>query len=186
MRKFWKIFGGVILITLLAFAALIIYMGTHLVVTQAPEKADLIVLLGGGGPDRAETAARLYREGWAPLVLMSGYPSECNYYAQVLIENGVSAKDIIFDDKATTTQTNGLNSSQIIKSRGLHKILLVTSWFHSSRSYRIFHKYLPDVDIISVPTEEPKPWTREEYNRARTEILSGLRNWYLHGIPLLK
>lgn len=45
---------------------LIAFAGRHLAtLAQSPEKADLIVALGGDGGSRVLTAAKLYREGWA-------------------------------------------------------------------------------------------------------------------------
>lgn len=168
-----------------ALLALSLYLAAHVEVSHPPQKSDLIVLLGGDARTRAPAAAKLYREGWAGKILVSGYPSDCSANRALLVRNGVPESDILCEDQSTTTQTNGRNSSLIILQRRDRRILLVTSWYHSSRSCRIFRKYLPEsVQIVSVPTEAPTSWSRRDYLHVGREVLKGLRNWVLHGVPL--
>ena len=184
--KKWLRYAILVLGVLALFGTLLtLYIGTHLVVEDPLQKADIIVLLGGDTSDRAPIAAILYFEGWAPKVLISGLPGECEDNARLLIERGVPREAIIFDDKSTSTQTNGLNCSKIINDLGLHKIILVTSWYHSSRSCRIFRKYLlSDIAIVSIPSATPQVWTVREYQDLKSEILKSYRNWALFGIPV--
>ncbi|CAN5489856.1 hypothetical protein BH09VER1_BH09VER1_51710 [soil metagenome] len=179
-------------LTLATFLSLLIcavfgvtYLATHVTRVQAPEKSDFLVVLGGDTADRAPVAARLFREGWAPKVLISGFPDECRDNARVLMESGVPASAILFDEKSTTTQTNGVYSAAILKNAGAQRVILVTSWYHSGRSVRIFRKYLPvAIKIISVPSATPQKWTRQWYESVRSEVIKSMRDWWNFGIPL--
>src|SRR5690606_7647656 len=72
------------------YIAGLVAAGFLLVERNAPESADVIVVLGGDGRPRAERAAGLWNEGLAPLVLATGY-GDCNFVRAVLIAEGVDA-----------------------------------------------------------------------------------------------
>lgn len=184
MKKLLRLALVLFALAILGGAGLTIYLGTHLVVRQIPEKSDLIILLGGNTADRAPIAARLYREGWSPKILVSGFPAECRDNAHALMLEGVPSKDIIFEDNSSTTRINALYCGRIIKSQKLHRIILVTSWYHSSRSARTFAKYLPDISIISISSVAPSSWGVNDYKHVRWEILGSFKNWMLFGVPL--
>lgn len=177
--------SGTALVATAAFLVWAFYLAAHVVVSHPPQNADLIVLLGGNARERAPVAARLYREGWAGRILISGNRSECEDTGELLVRNGVPASAILYEIHSTTTQTNGWNSRAIIAQMHVRRILLVTSWYHSSRSFRIFRKYLPDdVQIVSVPTEAPAVWSKKDYFHVGREVLKSFRNRVLHGVPL--
>ena len=75
-----------------------------LIVDQPPQKADAIVVLGGGSGDREATGARLYAEGYAPLVITTGSKFSLPGLSQVtfaqlsaleLMRRGVPASAIV-------------------------------------------------------------------------------------------
>lgn len=129
-------------------------------------QADAIVVLGGGtsrGPaapgqapqlsvasDRLLYAARLFREGKAPLILFSGgvaplvadrpQGSEAESAATLLQEWAVPGQAILLENKSRNTRENALFSRQILQSRGVSHILLVTSAFHMPRASAVFRK----------------------------------------------
>ena len=41
-------------------------------VENVPEKADAIMVVGGGFPELAETAAQLWKDNYAPFILVGG------------------------------------------------------------------------------------------------------------------
>ena len=47
-------------------------IGDYIFVEDEPKEADIILIPGNGYPQMAEQAARLYRDGYAPVVLPSG------------------------------------------------------------------------------------------------------------------
>ena len=123
--------------------------------------ADAVVVLGGafssghgewpypdagGNVDRYWHAARIFRAGKAPVVILSGgrAPSrregwtEAESGAIFLADMGVPRSAMVLDTKALTTRENAVNVDRIITERGLGSILLVTSASHMHRSVAAF------------------------------------------------
>lgn len=142
--------------------------------TQTLPKAEAIVVLGGGikpqlpprpwidvaeGGDRPIYAAQLYREGKAPLVVLSGGriewqgggPPESEDMAKLLDVLGVPRSAILEDRTSLNTYENAVNVKQILQARGIRRVLLVTSAMHMPRAIAIFRKQ--GIDAIPAPTD---------------------------------
>ena len=65
------ILASVVLLLILAIAVIFFGVGRWLVVENALEKSQAIVVLSGAMPQRALEAARLFREGYAPQVWLT-------------------------------------------------------------------------------------------------------------------
>jgi uncharacterized SAM-binding protein YcdF (DUF218 family) len=120
-----------------------------IVKTELPA-ADAIVVLSGSSTylERADWAARLYREGRAPVViltddkLISGWngAEERNPYfyelaAKELQKRGVPAEKIrIVSQPALGTYYESLNVREYASSHKLRRLLIVTSAYHSRRA----------------------------------------------------
>lgn len=125
---------------------------------QAVPKAQAIVVLGGGvdgaGPahpepdlgqaaDRVWHAARLYRAGKSPLVLLSGgteptlqQTSEAEAMRVLLRDLGVPDSAILLEELSRTTEENARFSAALLRQRGVQTVLLVTSALHMKRALR--------------------------------------------------
>lgn len=136
---------------------------------------DAIVVLGGAmeaakpperlypdlnaAADRVWHAARLFRAGKAPLILVSGgnLPwsgidrPEAAVIAELLQEFGVPATAIVLEPNSRTTRENRDNSLLILHSLGVHRILLVTSALHMPRALALFEA--TDLEAIPAPTD---------------------------------
>jgi len=127
--------------------------------------ADAIVVLGGSlhqidrrrptaelteGSDRILFAARLYRAGKAPLVLMTGgnisfmstpeQAPEALLMAELAHEFGVPRSALLTETASQNTRENAVLSAPILRTHGVRRILLVTSAFHMPRSVAIFRR----------------------------------------------
>lgn len=145
----------------------------HLPTGELPT-ADAIVVLGGAtksalsprpwvevseAGDRILYAAKLYRDGKAPKVILSGgriewqgpANSESADMAQLLEPMGVPKTAILQDPNALNTRENAVNVKQIMQEQGIRRILLVTSALHMPRSVLIFKKL--GIDPIPAPTD---------------------------------
>lgn len=142
---------------------------------DAVPEADVIIVLGGGteaatpprsfvefnsAGDRVFAAARLYREGKAPTILLSGGniswltdsdSTPADQMAEILSFLGVPSSDMILEDTSRNTQENVLNAKEIIADNGYEKILLVTSAMHMPRSVKLFEKQ--GVEVIPIPVD---------------------------------
>ena len=122
-------------------------------------KADAIVLLGGGigkceamtypdmyeGADRIWHAARLWKAGKAPMVVVSG-SNDLNAAVPLLLDFGVPRDAIAVDNESRNTYENSRYTERLLQGRGGgRRILLVTSAWHMPRASGNFAKTSLDV-----------------------------------------
>lgn len=145
----------------------------HIPSTPLPQ-AEAIVVLGGATKsnlpprpwievsdegDRVLYAAKLYREGKAPRVILSGGrihwrgsgTPESADMAELMGTMGVPATAILQDPTSLNTRENAVNVKKILDSQGIRQILLVTSAMHMPRSLLIFKKL--GITAIPAPTD---------------------------------
>ncbi|QRR02071.1 YdcF family protein [Dyadobacter sandarakinus] len=106
--------------------------------------------------DRLLQTFLLYKAGKIRKVLITGTSAdsmiiagkgETRQAAQLLVQWGVPAGDILFEEKARNTRENAMFSSTILKSRFPGgKFLLITSAFHMRRSVGCFRKFGIETD----------------------------------------
>ncbi|KJV30413.1 hypothetical protein VI08_14975 [Luteibacter yeojuensis] len=112
----------------------------------APTRAGAIVVLGGGaipaGPwsrsgTRAGMGLNLWREGYAPLVLVSG-SDQAQALAAGYTLSGIPAADLRVEALSANTHENARNSAAMLRANGLGDIVLVTSPIHMRRAQAAF------------------------------------------------
>lgn len=128
-----------------------------LVHSDTPEKADLVVMLRGSLFDRSMQTAELYNEGYAakvylPRVLSDDLPAQFATFGvhiiddqtklrNIFIQTGVDSEDIILSMLAPGGGTIGEArrvKKDIEDMDDIKSIIVVTSWFHTRRSHRIY------------------------------------------------
>lgn len=135
-----------VLLALSGTYALLSYYAPALLIDRVPmAKADWIVMLGGERVYRTRLAAELFHQGVAPRVFIAGGP-ECLVLAERLEAAGVPASALKYECGSSSTYENALYVRDALAQSAPRKILIVTSWFHSSRAVRIFAKVWPEVD----------------------------------------
>jgi uncharacterized SAM-binding protein YcdF (DUF218 family) len=144
--------------------------------------ADAIVLLGGGvmpalaprtvpeladAGDRVLEAARLWREGRAPLVVacggsLDGSPPEASSLAALLQFLGVPPDAILEELRSRNTHENAVEAWRVLEPRGARRILLVTSALHMPRAAALFRAQ--GFEVVPAPTDwlivDPGPRSR--------------------------
>lgn len=108
--------------------------------TDLPEKADVIIMLGGG-EGRMEKAAELYHAGYSDFVVIT--PEIETLYstsAELAHELGIPYAAIIEEHNATSTYTNATESLNIMDEYGFESALIVTNDYHLKRSKMIFER----------------------------------------------
>lgn len=130
------------------------------------QAADAIIAVSGGDTiARTDEAIKLYKAGWAPLLIFSGAaadltgPSNALAMKRYAIENGVPESAIIIEEFSQTTAENAVNTSIFIKKRDLKRVVLVTSAYHQKRAGLEFGIRLGSgVDIANHPVAEDRHW----------------------------
>ena len=141
-------------------------ISNYIFVSDAPEKVDAIFLPGGSHPEQPEYAAELYRKGyvsdkrdkWPGVRLKAdiysgNYQSDCEFFTDVLIKNGVSADAIIRENKSGHTRDNAFFSRKIIdeKEIKIKAALIICKAFHARRCLMLYQMAFPDVEIKVCP-----------------------------------
>lgn len=123
-------------------------------------QADAIVVLGGGklpvddwsrATTRAGTGLTLWREGLAPLLLVSG-SDQASQLAEGYEVSGVPIRDLRVEASSTNTHENARNSAAILRANGSSEILLVTSAIHMRRAAGAFRH--EGVTVSPVPSAD--------------------------------
>ena len=140
-------------------------MGALLVDSEAPEKADIILVLGGDYPGgRLRKAMDLIRAGYAPRMLISGPlmiygVHERDLAVKYALDHGMRPDQVIpfvADDLSTMDEAHHIIPR--LRRMGIHKYLIVTSDFHTGRAHRLFHWAAPDLQMRTVAAPDPEKW----------------------------
>ena len=128
--------GGLILV----FTPAGDWLGNALISVDPLAKADYIVVLGGNR-ERGVEAANLYREGWAPKVIVTSTRDSVGGLAGIVKAYGVPADDILIDGEATRTANH---PEAVARLPGVDKktdrFIVLTSPYHTSRSRACFQR----------------------------------------------
>ncbi len=147
----------VILLGVVFRTAVLTAMGSYLVQAESAQKADIaLVLAGDGEGHRILTAAQLARSGYIPKVLVSG-PSgvygryECDLAIPFAVQAGYPESYFLhFENDARSTKEEAAAATARLRQLGAHKVLLVTSDYHTRRAGAIFRSAAPDLEFIVV------------------------------------
>lgn len=124
-------------------------VGEFLVVRERlPERADAIVVLGGGGRggNREQRAAQLYATGLAPLVITTGGPvageetraTYAQWSLDRLVRRGVPTTAALATDEGDSTYTDAIGVRRLAQQRGWADLVLVTDSWHTRRTEILF------------------------------------------------
>ena len=150
-------------------------ISNYIFVADEPEKVDAIFLPGGSHPEQPEYAAALYHKGYAKWLIPSGgisvkadkwqgvrskadiyngdYQSDCEFFTDVLIKNGVPSNAIIGEYKAGHTRDNAFFSREIVDKKGIeiNSAFIVCKAFHARRCLMLYQMAFPEVSIKVCP-----------------------------------
>jgi uncharacterized SAM-binding protein YcdF (DUF218 family) len=175
---------------IIASALCVRFVGDWLASGEAPRSADAIVVLAGA-PERALYAADLYREGFAPRVLLSRPAPDVHaqLYARfdipvrpeeetnlrILTGSGVPLERIELFGAGSKSTVEEMEALRKRYSGQPVRLLLVTSPLHLRRAGMIAHDVLGEtrlqVAIVATPYEHvPQRWWTDQ-DAARGVIL---------------
>ena len=174
------------------------WFGTFLVASDEPAPADAIVVLAGNSPDRLPRAMELWRQGYAPLLVVSNenihtYGLDTTWYdlyrahlvAQDLPPEALVVLDAPLPD---STIDEARRDAAILHARGLHSALLVTDAFHSRRASLLFAAQFRHLglELRSTPVLDSDPdiahwWADPEESRRVTEEWTKLLIYLVQG-----
>ena len=137
---------------------------------DTPARSDAIVLLAGNHKERAPAAAMLYRDGYAPLIILtndglsSGWSTKYNrnlyqieWAEEELVKLGVPREKILkLPFYGSSTMFDALAVKRYLFRSGMKKIIVVTSDYHTRRALWTFRhtlkEYTTDIAIFPAPS----------------------------------
>lgn len=151
---------GLLAVAAIRWQATLNWLGGYLVCSEPLEPADLIVVMGGNfwGP-RTIKAAELAKQQLAPLVLISGPPyrdrPEGGFAIPWLVQKGYPRDSFaVFGHNEHSTFGEVLLLRRELERRGVKRIIVVTSDYHSRRCAILFRLLCPGLQVISVPAPD--------------------------------
>jgi len=138
------------------------WMGAFLVEGESPSRADLVVVLAGdpsGG--RILKGAELVKEGYAPKVLVSGPAGfyglhESDLAIPFAVKHAFPASCFIaFPHESHSTDEEARAIWPELRKRSVHRVLVVTSDYHTRRALHTLRTRWPGVDVhmVAAPDE---------------------------------
>jgi uncharacterized SAM-binding protein YcdF (DUF218 family) len=147
--------------------------GEFLNVGQPPVHADgAIVLAGGWTGERMLKAGELLRNGYVPAVFVSGpaslyEASECDVAIPFMVRRGFDAsKFYCVATYGDSTREEAKGMAAEVRRRGLRRVLLVTSDYHTRRAAYIYRRQEPKIEIHVVAAPTPL-FSLERWYRTR-------------------
>lgn len=83
------------------------------------------------------------------------YQTECDFYTDVLIKNGVPREAILCEDKSGHTRDNAFFSRKLADENGLviNKAIVCCKSFHARRCLMLYQLAFPKTEILIVPVD---------------------------------
>lgn len=177
--KWWLFVLSICL--LLGFLVKFSYQETELIEAEKSKlwsqdlTADCAVVLTGGS-HRIRQGIDLLYSGRVRTVIISGVNQNTTYeeiFPQGYFYQSLDAKKIILEKKSLTTYGNATQSFPLVEALQCRSILLVTSFVHMPRAYRVFMAQAPK--YIEVLKYSVMPQTEEfGFFDLQTEVLKSL------------
>ena len=156
-------------------------MTNFIFLEDEPQKSDVIFVPGSEEGALAKTAARLYLNGYAPLIVPSGkyakwtghsivdqFETESDYFAYLMMEEGVPEEAILKEREATYTYQKAINTRKLLDERKIEvkRAILCCQAYHARRSKLYYQILFPDTEILVCPTVT-KGITRDNWFKSR-------------------
>lgn len=184
----WRLALGLALVGLssgLALVAGLYWSDSLLMVEHAPGEGEVIVILGGEPRFRPPRALALYQSKLASTIFVSG-DGDGKTVRRWLVKHGVPGEAIQMESSSTSTRENADFTVPKLRERGVQRVILVTSWFHSRRALACFQQAAPEMEFISLPTTEDRPqhgWpSRYERQMILREYAKLFGYWVRYGV----
>lgn len=159
------------LVFIVKFDSILTTMGNFLIVNNMPQKADVIIVLGGSSGDRVTYGATLYKSGYADKVLLAG--NQIGMEKQALSQ-GIPESAILLEDQSQTTFENAKYSLKIVQDQGYKSAIVVTSPYHTRRASIIFAQFFKGIHLTICPVPYNPAMAQRwwKYSNSREFVIS--------------
>ena len=188
-----RIAGLLTLLAVVAWATLAFRGAGHWLIREDTlDRADVIVVLSGSMPYRAEEAARVYRMGYSPEVWLTRaespaselkemgirYVGDEEYDRAVLIHGGVPNQAIrVLPDTITDTLQEVDEIARKMRSEGKTSVIIVTSPEHTRRVKTIWRRRIGESPEAIVHAAPQDPFDKDHWWRNTRDTFSVAREF---------
>jgi uncharacterized SAM-binding protein YcdF (DUF218 family) len=183
-----RVVGAASLLALLTLAIFLPFAGRALVKQDPLVKSDAIVALPGVRAHRLVEAVDLYREGWAPqVIVLPGpmenierdlkargvrIPLEGEITRDAMIRLGVPPEAIVYVDGAMdNTAEEAAMVKDMALARGWRTVIVVTSKYHTRRSGLAFRREFAGTPLrVIVRASRHDPSNPARWWRSRSDV----------------
>jgi hypothetical protein len=164
-----------ILLFLVALLAALASQAARFLVVNEPEKSDAIVVLAGDTKVRPVRGLDLLRQGMAPLLFLDAETRDV-IYDQPLVEIvqkyvnslGEANRVSVCPITGYSTIAEADDVSRCLQPLGAHRVLIVTSDYHTRRALMIFRHRLPQYQFSAAAAHNGAEfgeawWTNREW-----------------------
>lgn len=138
------------------------------------KKSDIILIAGGSRAELAEEAFRLFKDGFADYILVSGgknkkltrHETECDFLCDILIQKGVPEEQLIRENQASNTAENAIFSKQKCEEHNMiiNSAILVCKAYHSRRCKMTYQIHMDDtIDFCVSPIIDERNISSENW-----------------------
>lgn len=169
-------------ILIVALAAIVLAVvlardAAYFLIVQAPQKADVIVVLAGGGDDtRVNTGLQLLQEGWAPRLLMDvmiygrTFGHDNIDLAREYLERNAPGRAAVCPIVVNSTFGEARHIEDCLRGTNVKSVLIVTTDYHTRRALEILRARMPEYQFSIYGATEPiifKPtwWKSREWSK---------------------
>jgi uncharacterized SAM-binding protein YcdF (DUF218 family) len=125
------------------------------------ERSDAIIVISGDeASSRVREGVRLFRNGWASTLILSGAAedgvvSNAKMMEEIALEAGIPSRSILLDPDAMDTFGNAVYTRQIMLAHGFKSAILVTSPYHLHRAGVTFRGVYEGSGVRIIPHAAP-------------------------------
>jgi uncharacterized SAM-binding protein YcdF (DUF218 family) len=181
-----KVIAAVIFVVLVFITLAARGLGRWLVLEDPLARAQTIVVLNGSFPYRANEAAFLYRQEWAPEIWLTLVPTDAGQAAhhragdvvdvgtrsnaRLLERLGVPARAVLVVEEGVGNTAEELRLvARALRCRGLDRVIVVTSKWHTRRTRIIWRTLVGDSIHAIVRYADAEPFDPDSWWRRLTD-----------------
>jgi uncharacterized SAM-binding protein YcdF (DUF218 family) len=147
------------LILVIAVVALPFLAAPWLIIDDATDTADAIIVLGGEAypPNRTIHALKLYNQRRAPVVVFAGgalpgrspETSSAQVARRYALARGLPPNIALLADGAQSTYDEAVLVRELVVAHGWRSLMIVTDPYHTRRAVRTFRALIPEAHIAA-------------------------------------
>jgi len=184
-----RFFRLVIVLFLVAIFALLASQAARFLVVDEPEKSDAIVVLAGETNVRPARALDLLRQGMAPHVFLDAETRDVIYNQRLVEIAQKYVNDLAEANRVSVCPITGYSTiaeaddvSRCLQPLGPHRVLIVTSEYHTRRALKIFRHRLPQYEFSAAAARNPAQfgeawWTTREWAKVTFDEWAKMLWW---------